>query len=725
MRTVRPLLAAATVVAMAVAPVAAAVPDLIDPAEDSALAFPAPVDPASWALPEWQTLADYRAIPGVDWTDPDRQAVKPIRAAMVLADFADRPFVATMDAGSDIFGVTADWASRVPGFEHLAVDRDDDEVVLANPVVDGPGLTHEGEPVTDDNVADFYADLIVNTPSATNNFHTVNEYWLEDSYGLIGVEATGFGPYHLEGDEHEYGFGGDSGGSSAPYGGSACPEGSDCTRDFDSEILEASLVDTVTGMATNLEDYDFRWFLHAGYDESGTWQEFGEMMFEGPEAVTDTFGPPAPHGNADYPNAAGTRYVDWTSWAAGEGIWSHALPGVYSTQGENDGSAVFAHELSHIFGVLDNYNNPYGMPVRRSYTGPWAMLSRGAFNGPGGAHTRWQVPAVQGASMGSHHMLRNKIRLGFTTPNELLITTPQLLAATGPAVADIHPRAYPLFPVTDDVGLHGIVVEFGVDASDCDDLEPWESYRCDGGGYDHYTVEVVDQMGHDSYTPDHGVLIAKNKTGVDLAPFIWAIDANPTDINTLEGVGEHEGRPIHDFIRPDGSVAEISLGDMRQLSDALFHAGTGEGVVNTWVDEANRLQFYVLTTTHDPADPESVGTYRVAVRSLDGHGPIDPDTMIAGSTAATVAVGDVVPLEFTLTGSLATDISALSVTTDLAHMLPYDIVEVPRAGATTVTVWVGSEEATGVVDVTLTATSELTGEAMTATVPVSVTPTAG
>ena len=34
---------------------------------------------------------------------------------------------------------------------------------------------------------------------------------------------------------------------------------------------------------------------------------------------------------------------------------------------------------------------------------------------------------------------------------------------------------------------------------------------CDGGGYNNYTVEVVDRMGADSFTPDSGVLLAKTK----------------------------------------------------------------------------------------------------------------------------------------------------------------------------------------------------------------------
>ena len=710
MSRLRPVLAASVAAALALLPIASGAATQDAPV----LAFPAPVDPQSWELPEWQTTDDYRAIPGVDWNDPERQAAKPIRAAMIFGDFQDRDFVVTEPTGSDVFGVDQEWADRVPGFDGP----------VANPIVGG---------VAREDVGEFYTDLIVNEPSEINNFHTVNEYWLEDSYGLIGVEATPFGPYRMSGKEHEYGLGG----SDAGGGANQCPQGDTCgsgslplvggfAGGFDTELIQAAAADTTTGMVFNAEDYDFRWLVHAGYDESGTWQEFGEMMFDGPEAVTDRFGPPSPVrselGMCDSacPNAAATRYVDWTSWAASEGIWSHAVPGVSSTQGENDGSAVFAHELSHIFGVLDNYNNPYGTPVRRSYTGPWAMLSRGAFNGPGGAHTRWQIPAVQGASMGSHHMLRNKIRLGFTPPHEVLTVDARALAVTGPVAADIFPRAYPLAPITGDVGLHGMVINLGRDRSPS--CSTAQDHTCDGGGYDNYTVEVVDQMGHDSYTPDHGVLIAKNKTGVDLGPFMWAIDAHPEDINTVTGVGEHEGREVYDFIRPDGTRATISLGDARQLADALFHAGTGDDVVNTWVDDANRLQFYVLTTEHDADDPMSIGSYRVAVRSLDGHGPIDPATTITSTGDTTVPMGEVVTLEFDLANLGITDISRLSVDTDLEARLPHEYVEVAALGGTTVQVHVGLAEGnTGAHGVTLTATSELTGEAVTDTATVIVT----
>ncbi len=122
-----------------------------------------------------------------------------------------------------------------------------------------------------------------------------------------------------------------------------------------------------------------------------------------------------------------TRYVDWTSWAAGSSIWPNAGGGS-STQAESSGMAVFAHEFSHILGIGDNYNNPYGVPPRRAYTGIWEMLSRGSFNGPGGPHSRWMIPATGGASMGAQHMLRNKIKLEMVDEQNVLRLSREALA---------------------------------------------------------------------------------------------------------------------------------------------------------------------------------------------------------------------------------------------------------------------------------------------------------
>lgn len=572
--------------------------------------LPPPVDPESWTLPEWMTWDDYRPIPGVNWNDDSRQPVKKLRSALILGDFADRDFIVTMPEGSDVFGING----------------------IHNPI--GAGA------IPREQVGDFYADFLMRKPQALNHFHTVNEYWLENSYGLIGVDATAFGPYRMSGKEHEYGLGGSDAGGAAD----ACPAGDECGKDMDTELIQASLADVTAGIAANGgEDYDFRFLLHAGYDESGTWAEFGPMMFPAPENVADSLGNP----DEGKPNAAGTRYVEWTSFAAAEGIWSNATPGVYSIQGENDGASVFAHELSHIFGVLDNYNNPYATPVRRAYTGLWEMMSRGSFNGPGGAHNRWQIPPTLGATMGSHHMLRNKIRLGFMKPNEVMALTTGLIAAAGPQLATLFPRAYPLYPVTPDVGLHGIEIVMGQDQTPACSVE--ERHDCDGGGYISYTIEVVDRIGYDSFTPDHGVLIAKNKDLVDLAPFEWVIDAHPEDINTRQAPPPNQQREIFDYYLPtvvpatlslptSGEKVPITLGDPRQLADALFHAGTGEGVVSEFLDEPNGLHFYVLGTQ---LDSRGVRTYRVAVRALAGAGAFPRGLELVSADISPVAAGRV------------------------------------------------------------------------------------
>jgi hypothetical protein len=73
-----------------------------------------------------------------------------------------------------------------------------------------------------------------------------------------------------------------------------------------------------------------------------------------------------------------------------------------------------------------------------------------------------------------------------------------------------------------------------------------------------------------------------------------------------------------DYVLPDGTAVPITIGDYRQLSDALFHAGTDSGSEFEYVDEANRLHFYVLDLDRTRKGELS---YTVAVRSLDGAGP--------------------------------------------------------------------------------------------------------
>jgi M6 family metalloprotease-like protein len=392
--------------------------------------------------------------------------------------------------------------------------------------------------------------------------------------------------------------------------GLGCPAGDTCGRDLRTDARAAWIADVGPEVAAQ---YDFIFFLAAGQDESSTWQEFGQMKFASKEQVSDDFGPPDPA----LPNWNATRYVEWTSWQASANIWPNAAGGS-SLQAESSGMSTYAHEFSHILGVGDNYNNPYSVPARRDYSGPWEMLSRGTFNGPGGPHSRWLIPGTAGSSMGAQHMLRNKMKLGIVDDAAVLQLSRDALADSGVVVARMTAREV-------EPGAHGLTgVNVTLDGGDASPAcntatDPY----CDGGGYNNYTVEVVDRMGFDSFTPDSGVLLAKTKDA-DNAPFIWTVDANPQDIDKV------------DFVLPDGTPQKMTIGDYRQLSDALLHAGTDSGSEYEYVDTANRLHFYVLDVRRDRA---GVLSYTVAVRSLDGAGPKSRGVAVAPDSAVVAPSG--------------------------------------------------------------------------------------
>ncbi|MGW1342440.1 M6 family metalloprotease domain-containing protein [Kribbella sp. NPDC002412] len=512
--------------------------------------LPGAIDPQNWVNPDHMTWADYRKPPGTNWADPDvKGSTRTFKGALVLVDYPNQDFVVTKAKGSTPFG---------------------------NPSAEANGVPR-------DQVAEFYKNFL-NTPGTLNRGHTIHEYWMEDSGGRYGVDLTAFGPYRMPGKSHEYAM--------EFQGGTACPAGDNCTKNIRTDARAAWVADQGPEVPAG---FDFVFFLSAGQDESSTWQEFGMMKFPTKEDVTDEFGPPDPA----LPNWSDTRYVDWTSWAAGASIWPNAGGGS-STQAESSGMGVYAHELSHILGIGDNYNNPYGVPPRRAYTGIWEMLSRGSFNGPGGPHSRWMIPATGGGSMGAQHMLRNKIKLQMVDEKNVLRLSREALATSGVVIADVTARTVQPGPK----GLSGVNIQLG----GAGDLAPpcniTTDPMCDGRGYQNYTVEVVDRMGTDSFTPDAGVLLAKTKNE-DRAPFEWVIDANPQDIG------------MTDYVLPDGTQVPITIGDYRQLSDALFHAGTNSGSEYEYTDSANRLHFYI---TNVKRDRQGVLSYTVAIRSLDGAG---------------------------------------------------------------------------------------------------------
>ena len=548
--------------------------------------FLPPLDPQRVQDQDSMTWDDYRPIPGRDWADPSLKPKRAFRVALVAIDFPDQPFVITLPKGSDPFG---------------------------NPQV---------EPIARKDVPRFYADFF-GQPSRFNHGHTINGYWMEQSRGGFGItKVDAFGPYRMPKAHWVYGLNEWGQNASTPDGSRANGR---MEEDCDALWRAAAGKDVE-------KSYDAVLRIYAGYDETGVWQEFGEMKFNTKDDIPPEWGNP----NPGKPRWVPTRYVSWTSWLAGSQQWG------LSSIRQGESSGTITHELGHFaFDLPDLNNNPYVRPFRRAAVGPWDMMDRGSFNGPGGPHRRWVVPPTQGAAMPAGLMVRNRLENKFLTGSQIVQLSRAGLAKTGLAVVDVTAREVEPLPGT----AAGIFVR--LDGAPPGDRTPADDPTANPlspgtPNYNFFSLEVVQRIGYDSFTPDSGVLIAKNKDGLRgwnggvnaFNSYIWVIDAHPEDIHRV------------DFVKPGGEKVMRTVADYRQLNDALFHAGIGSGSLCEWEDTPNRLHFYVVDI-HRNGD--GILSYTLAVRSLEGSGAQRRGVSVEAS-ARTEATAGVPPgaLSFTL-----------------------------------------------------------------------------
>jgi M6 family metalloprotease-like protein len=599
-------LAAVTLLAALAATASAAPPDV----ENHPLLQP--YDAQEWVDQAELTWDAYTPIRPDSWNDTTQSdgSEDQYQTAVILLEFQDQPMLIGRPAGSHPFGnPQAGW-----------------------------------EPVAREDIADWYHDYYA-VPNEYNGGQTLHGYWMEDSHGRIGIDVQVFGPYKLPGKLHEYGI--PDGSFNAPTA-AYCPAGDTCGRNLRTD--GGAMWRAEIGCPSGLCGFDNGFYVTAGHDESSTWQEFGEMMFQDRDQIPDAFGPPRnPDGSAPLnqlgnpmPNWADTRYVDWTSWKAAANHWPNASGGT-STQAESSGLSVFAHEFSHLRGLPDNYNNPFA-DNERNFTGYWEMMSRGTFNGPGGTHNRWQVPNQGGSGLGPHHLLHFKQQLGALEATEHVTVERNTLQDQGVAVVRLRSRSSP-----PSGNLVGLTVNFGTGgdlAGTCANqgYTGPDVFYCPnrvGSSYLHYRLEVVDRVGNDSFAPGHGVLLSKSRnTGL---PRVWLIDPNPQDIGMI------------DFYRPDGTPVAVVRGDPRQLNDATFHAGTNSDSEYEYVDNHNRLHFYFLAKHRDA---NGVLSYDVAVRRLDGAGPFARGTALSNPTKTARRAGFLATCTFPLrnTGQAGTGV---------------------------------------------------------------------
>jgi M6 family metalloprotease-like protein len=614
-----------------------------------------PIDPQHVQDQDDMTWDDYNPIPGHNWADPSLKPERGFSIALVAIDFPDQPFVITLPKESDPFG---------------------------NPQID---------PIDREDVPQFYADFFIK-PSDVNHGQTINRYWMEQSRGKFGItKVNAFGPYRMPEPIWYYGLN--------EYGQQdQTPDGSTAKGRMERDCDAIWIKDIGKDIRKN---YDAILRIYASYDETGVWQEFGEMKFNSKEDIPPEWGNP----NPDMPRWITTRYVEWTSWLAGSQQW-----GLSSLrQGENSGTIT--HELGHYaFRLPDLNNNPYVTPFRRASAGPWDMMDRGCFNGPGGPHMRWVVPPTHGAAMPAGLMVRNRRENGFIDESMILTLSRKGLSQTGLAVAKVTARAVEPLPGQ----FTGIMVRLDgtPDGDRTPEDDPAENPLSPGvPNYNFYSLEVVQRIGYDSFTPDNGVLIAKNKDslrGWNGGPnafnsFIWVIDAHPEDIN------------MADYKKPNGEKVMRTIADYRQLNDALFHAGLDSGSSCEWEDTPNGLHFYVIDLEKNE---QGILSYTLAVRSLEGSGEQERGAELE-SPGEVEYKGDFMPVPFTLknTGTpadaavyLNSDVYRLSVSiegTGWTAKLLNGLTAVEAGNSKTVTVYISAEEGSSdTATVTLKAVSE-------------------
>ncbi|MBQ6948636.1 MAG: immune inhibitor A, partial [Firmicutes bacterium] len=181
------------------------------------------MDPVSWQVPEWMTWADWKDNPAIDWSKEDLPDADLQKGLLMLVDYADSPFIVTKPVGSDPMGNP-----------QIQVDTRD--------------------------LASFWVEFL-NVPSEMNNYTSIDMFWRENSFGKWKVEMEAYGPYTLEGMEWEYGIDSFNGARSAK-------------RAIRPEATELFLADKANH-GRDLSDFTFGFIIHAGYDESGVWQEAG------------------------------------------------------------------------------------------------------------------------------------------------------------------------------------------------------------------------------------------------------------------------------------------------------------------------------------------------------------------------------------------------------------------------------------------------------------------
>jgi len=163
-----------------------------------------------------------------------------------------------------------------------------------------------------------------------------------------------------------------------------------------------------------------------------------------------------------------------------------------------------------------------------------------------------------------------------------------------------------------------------------------------------FSIDVIDRVGYDSFSPDHGVLISRiahtnavGAGGMD-GGGIFIVDAHPGNMDMIQ-FREPDGQPymfaddhhmniatatfragVHNnpyFYREDFPERFLTAADHEEFGQdgRFFHPDQRPGVaghtVNEWVDEFNEFHFYILARNNHRGRYGQFLSYEIAVRN--------------------------------------------------------------------------------------------------------------
>ena len=651
------------------------------------------IDPQSWQLQEDMLWNELKPNPVIDWmtelnpdglVNPKASGNKdPIRGALLLVDYWDRPFITTQPLNTDLLGY----------YLYDEYGQFEDEITK-NPIIH----------IDLEDYTQWIADYL-NKNSDLNHYRSIDEFWRENSYGKWQIELDSFGPYHLKGFEFEYAFAFGSWFSWAdqPPSFRRGASGTTGSRSLANESVALAWQNDVF-----LGDYDFFFILHAGYNESAVWYEFGQMQWAKPQDVPYEYGAgakmeeveailtahpeyllelekpnvlsfssitPAINGynqnatlrdalaevkqrmadgtldefvfkfpqadwdwydNYSWGNAAPTRYVPWTSWIAFTSAWASSASATvprspengggsrsvqYSQQGECDGMGTFAHEFGHIVSHTDNYEATMWTQNVSPKTDYWDLMSRADRNGPGGYHARWSVPGGQEAcGCPGHFMMFPKRRSGYFDAGDLLELSVAQLKARTPLVTNVISRNVPL----NNAGYYPQLDEYGLKAPN---YYKGIMLEFDSANPDAST-QLTTGYSNNRYRAGWTGIEVVDKSGYDS----FANDHGVLISRLVSGnLSSAQNRWVIDSHLYDiglvdyylnGEPTYYCIGHADQLNDALFHAG--QSSVDTGYYSGN------YTVNNDGTYISDSGTKHGSMRQWeerDGRDIVSGDTV--------------------------------------------------------------------------------------------------